>query len=121
MAKKIAITATGKTLDAELDPRFGRAQYILITDLDGSIEEVIDNAAGRAAAQGAGIQAGKAMADRQVDVLLTGHCGPNAFRTLAAAGIKVGINLSGTVAQALENLRNDTVEFADQPNVEGHW
>ena len=71
--------------------------------------------------RGAGIQAGKILADRKVDVLLTGHCGPNAFTTLKAAGIKVGVDQSGTVQEALERLKRNEVEFADRPNVEGHW
>ncbi len=56
---KIAVTAMGTSLYANLDSRFGRAQYILILDPDGSILEVIDNAASRAAMGGAGIQAAK--------------------------------------------------------------
>jgi predicted Fe-Mo cluster-binding NifX family protein len=31
---KIGISATGKTLDAEVDPRFGRCQYFIIADID---------------------------------------------------------------------------------------
>ena len=29
---RIAITATGPTLDAEVDPRFGRCQYFIVVD-----------------------------------------------------------------------------------------
>ena len=29
---KIAITSTGTTLDAEIDPRFGHCQYFVIVD-----------------------------------------------------------------------------------------
>jgi predicted Fe-Mo cluster-binding NifX family protein len=31
---KIAITATAATLDAEIDPRFGRCQYFIMADPD---------------------------------------------------------------------------------------
>jgi predicted Fe-Mo cluster-binding NifX family protein len=118
---RIAVSAMGKDLDAQLDPRFGRATYLLIVGENGSIEEVIDNKANLNAMRGAGIQAGKMLADRKVDVLLTGHCGPNAFKTLNAVGIKIGVNLKGTVREAVESLNRKEVQFASEPNVEGHW
>jgi predicted Fe-Mo cluster-binding NifX family protein len=118
---KIAITAMGKDIDSQVDPRFGRAHYILILDQDGAVSEAIDNAQNFNAMRGAGIQTAKNLADRKVEVLLTGHCGPNAFTTLKAAGIKVGIEQSGTVKDALDRFNRNEVNFADQPNVEGHW
>lgn len=118
---RIAVTAMGKDLDADLDPRFGRAMYFLIVEPNGTIEEVIDNSTNINAMKGAGIQAGKVLADKKVDVLLTGHCGPNAFKALNAAGIKVGVELRGTVREALDNFNRSEVKFATSPNVEGHW
>jgi predicted Fe-Mo cluster-binding NifX family protein len=118
---RIAITAMGQDLDAQVDPRFGRAKYFVIADKDGKLLETVDNSANINAMQGAGIQAAKVLADKSVDVLLTGHCGPNAFRTLQAAGIKVGVDQSGSVRQAIERFQNDQVSYADQPTVEAHW
>ena len=118
---RIAVTALGKTLDDELDPRFGRAKYFVIVEEDGSISEVVDNSTNLNAMKGAGIQAGKVLADKKVDVLLTGHCGPNAFKTLNAAGIKVGVDLTGTVKEALEHFKQNEVTFAGGPDVEAHW
>jgi predicted Fe-Mo cluster-binding NifX family protein len=118
---KIAITATGKEIDSQVDPRFGRAQYILIVDQAGTVLEAVDNSQNLNAMRGAGIQAAKILADRKVEVLMTGHCGPNAFTTLKAAGIKVVIEQSGTVKEALSRLNGNEVAFADQPDVEGHW
>jgi len=118
---RIAITATGKDADSPLDPRFGRAKYILILDESGNVLEAVDNAQNINAMRGAGIQAAKMLADRKVDVLITGGCGPNAFQALNAAGIKVVVDQSGTVKEALERLSRKEVEFAGRPNVEGHW
>lgn len=101
---KLAITAFGNNLDAEIDPRFGRAQYILITDPQGIVTEVIDNAENRAAMGGAGISAAKLLADRRVDVLLTGRCGPNALAALNSVGIKIYEVAAGTVRKALEDF-----------------
>ena len=52
---------------------------------------------------------------------MSGHCGPNAFTTLKAAGIKVVIEQSGTVKGALARLHGNELAFADQSNVEAHW
>ncbi len=116
---KIAVTALGRELDSEVDPRFGRARYILILDKAGSLLEVVDNSAGINAMKGAGIQAGKALADRRVDVLLTGHCGPNAFKTLKAAKIRIALTQNGTVRQALERFNRNEVNYAQEPDVQG--
>ena len=87
---KIAITSDGATLESPINPRFGRAPYILIVTSEGELVEVIDNSVNVNAMRGAGIQAAKSLADRGVEILLTGRCGPNAFTALEAAGIKVG-------------------------------
>ncbi len=45
------------------------------------------------------------MARAGADVVVTGHCGPKAFRVLRAAGIKVFNSEAATVANALELYR----------------
>jgi len=118
---KIAVTSTGQDLDSPVDPRFGRAAYILIVDTDSMDVEVLDNAQNVNAFKGAGIQAATMINDKHVDVLLTGYCGPNAFKTLAAANIKVADDVSGTVREAVEAFSTGKVTFASEPNAQGHW
>lgn len=118
---KIAITAQGKKLDSKVDPRFGRAAYILVIDLADDNVEVIDNAENVNAFKGAGIQAAVSVSDSGAEVLLTGYCGPNAFKTLDAAGVKVANDVSGTVGEAVEAFKSGQVAFTEKANVEGHW
>jgi predicted Fe-Mo cluster-binding NifX family protein len=118
---KIAVTSKGRELDSTVDPRFGRAAYILIVDTDSFAIEVLDNTENANAFKGAGIQAATQISDKGVQVLLTGYCGPNAFRTLKAAGIRVANDLSGTVKEAVTAFNEGRVSFADSANVEGHW
>ncbi|MDH3882088.1 MAG: dinitrogenase iron-molybdenum cofactor biosynthesis protein, partial [Desulfobacteraceae bacterium] len=40
---KIAVTSQGTNLDSQVDPRFGRAAYILIVDTETFDFEVLDN------------------------------------------------------------------------------
>ncbi len=118
---KIAITSKGKDLDSEVDPRFGRAAYIIIVDTDSLEFEVLDNSENVNAFKGAGIQAATMISDKGADVLLTGFCGPNAFKTLKAAKIKVANDVSGTLRDAVNAFNEGKVSFSDDANVEGHW
>ena len=52
---KIAITAQGPELSAQVDPRFGRAKYFIIYDVDSDEFEAVDNEQNLNAPQGAGI------------------------------------------------------------------
>jgi signal transduction histidine kinase len=49
---KIAVSATGKTLDSAVDPRFGRAAGFIIVDPQTLEFEYLDNGASQAMAQG---------------------------------------------------------------------
>lgn len=118
---KVAITARGTTLDSEVDPRFGRAPYILIVDSDTLECEAMDNSGNANAFQGAGIQAAVAVSDKGAEVLMTGYCGPKAFATLQAAGIKVVDEVSGVVREAVAALAEGKVRYASQANKEAHW
>jgi len=102
---KVALTTSGETLEAPLDPRFGRAPRFLVYDTDTTAFEIVDNRAGLEAAQGAGVQAAETLARVGVRGLVTGHCGPKALRVLAQAGIEVYNTDASTVAEALTAYR----------------
>jgi predicted Fe-Mo cluster-binding NifX family protein len=120
---RIAVTSKGTDLGAAVDPRFGRAAYILIVDSESRAVEVLDNRENADAFKGAGIQAAADLGDRKVDVLLTGYCGPNAFRTLQAAGIKVANDADshGTVEGAVAAFNEGRFTFLNSANVDAHW
>lgn len=118
---KIAVTSTGQDLDAPVDPRFGRAAYILIVDTESLDFEVLDNAVNVNAFKGAGIQAATMISEKNAGVLLTGYCGPNAFKALEAARIKVAGNVSGTVREAVAAFTAGQVAYVSEPNAQGHW
>lgn len=118
---KVAVTSSGKDLDSAVDPRFGRAAYFLIVDADTLEFEVVDNSDNINAFKGAGIQAAVTISKKGAEVLLTGYCGPNAFKTLAAANIKVVNDMSGTVREAVTAFKEGNVSFSNSPNADGHW
>ena len=118
---KIAITSRGRGLDSAVDPRFGRAPWLVICDTDTGQFESHDNEQNVHALRGAGIQAAENVARHGVAFVLTGHCGPNAFRALSAAGIKVIVGVEGTIAEVVERFKRGELSPADRPDVEGHW
>lgn len=118
---KVVVTATGEGLDSELDPRFGRASSFILFDTETGDTKAVDNSGGVQAAQGAGVQAAEVVSRLGAECVVTGHCGPKAFRALQAAGIEVYTGASGTVAEAVEQLKAGTLERAAAPDVGGHW
>ncbi len=118
---KIAVTSKRTDLDSEVDPRFGRAAYIIVVDTETLEFEVLDNTENVNAFKGAGIQAAAMISDKGVEVLLTGFCGPNAFKTLTAGKIKVVNDISGTVREAVAVFNLGNMSYAESANVEGHW
>ncbi len=118
---KIAISSKGPDLDAQVDPRFGRAAYIIVVETDTLEYEVIDNSDNLNAFKGAGIQAAAGISEKNARVLLTGFCGPNAFKTLDAAGIKVVNDVTGKVKEAVQVFKDGGYHYADSANVDGHW
>jgi len=118
---KLAITSTGKELDSNLDPRFGRAAYFIIVDPSTMAFEVVENSQNLNLPQGAGIQAGKTIVDNHVDVLITGHCGPKAYKVLQKAGIKVLMGAYEKVTDAIAQFNDGEFEISTESDVEGHW
>ncbi len=118
---KIVITTTGQTLDAPLDRRFGRAAGFFVYDLETEAYSVIDNDQNLQAAQGAGIQAAQTVVNSGAQGLITGHCGPKAFRVLTAANVAVYNCEAATVTEAIELYRSGQLQPAQSADVEGHW
>ena len=118
---KIAVTSKGKTMDSEVDPRFGRAAYILVVDSETLLFEALDNKENVNAFKGAGIQAAKMVSEKGADVLLTGYCGPNAFKAMKAAKIGVANDATGTVREAVAAYGAGKMTLAEDANVEGQW
>lgn len=114
---KLCITATGRDLDSSVDERFGRASYFLIIDTETMKFEAVRNTA-QTAGGGAGIGAAQIISDKEVDALLTGVVGPNAFSALRAARIRIFEGASGSdpVSDAVEKFKNGEYHEAIAPS-----
>ncbi len=118
---KIAISANNKTSDGEVDPRFGRASYFAIYETDTNALDFVNNDQNMNAPSGAGIQAAQNVIATGAKAVITGNCGPKAFKTLNAAGVKIITGASGTIKETIERYKKGELKEAEAANVDGHW
>ena len=117
---KICVTSSGNTLDAPVDPRFGRTAYFIVVDSETMSFEAVSNTA-TGAMSGAGIQAAQTIASKGVNVIITGNVGPNAFQALASAGVKIVVGAYGTVREVIEKYKRGELRETRAPTVGGHF
>jgi predicted Fe-Mo cluster-binding NifX family protein len=117
---KICVSAVANSLDAQVDPRFGRCPYFVIVDSETMQFEAVPNMASGATG-GAGIQAAQTIANEGVKVVITGNVGPNAFQALSAAGIKIVTGAFGTVRESVAKFKGGELKEIGAPTVGGHF
>lgn len=117
---KVCVTASEKSLEAQIDPRFGRCRYFIIVDLETGMFEAIDNMA-ISAPRGAGIQLAQTLVNKGVEAVITGYVGPNAYQVLTAAGVKVITGVAGTVKEAVERYRKGSLKPITGPAVPAQY
>ena len=116
---KIAVSAYGRDLDSQLDSRFGRCSYFLVVNPDEMSFEAFKNESA-VLGGGAGIQSAQFIASKGVDAVITGNCGPNAVRTLSAAGIELYAGQTGTVREVVERFKKGDLSPTREANVDSH-
>ena len=107
---KIAVTSTGPTLDDAVENRFGRCAYYLIVDTDTMEFEALANPN---ITQGGGedIPSAQLIADKDVSVVITGSCGPNAIQIFGVSGIQMITGIIGSVRQAIRRFNSGALLF----------
>ncbi|AQS58740.1 NifB/NifX family molybdenum-iron cluster-binding protein [Desulforamulus ferrireducens] len=116
---RVAVSASGQTLSEQLNPRLGRCEYFVIVD-DVTNDTIAVENTGRLSTGAAGIATANLLNNHQVDVVITGKVGPNAFTALQAAGIKVYSSTGGTIEDVLKKYRQGNLSEAGGPNVGLH-
>ena len=112
---KIAISSTGKSLENEIDTKFGRCPYFLIVEIENKeIKEVkaIENiAAGQRG--GAGITSAEIVAKEKADAIITANLGPRAFSVFEQFEIKI-YQGQGKVVDAIQKfIKGELTEIKD--------
>ena len=107
---KICVSSSKESLEAEIDPRFGRCEYFVIVDIKDS--KISDTKAikniGYTKDSGAGISAAEQIGKLGVDILITGDVGPKAKDVLEQLEIKV-CKKSGIARAAISEYLNDSI------------
>ena len=116
---KIAISSMGRDLDAQIDPRFGRCAYFIIVETDDLTFEAFDNE-NIALGGGAGIQSAQFVASKGAKAVVTGNVGPNAVRSLSAAGVEVITGQTGAIKKAVEDYKKGKLSGVKRANVSKH-
>jgi len=116
----VAISSQGKDLDSMVDYRFGRCLFFIIVDSETLKFEAIENP-GASAMGGAAVQAAGLIANKGIEAVITGNAGPNGFRTLNAANIKVYEGATGTIREAITKYKNGELREFSRASVPGHF
>ena len=109
---KIAFTAKGTDWDSQMDPRFGRTEFILVYDEEKETFESFDNRDIENEAHGAGPKTSQKLFELGAQVLITGNGpGGNAATVLEKAGVKSYIGAGEmNVKQAYEAYKNNELK-----------
>jgi len=116
---KIAISIKEKLADSEIDPRFGRCQYFAIYDTESDQIQLVDNP-GAQASSGAGIETAGFIANQDIQAVVTGNVGPNAYTTLDAGDVDIFAGISGTVPEAIQKYKSNNLVSVKAATVESH-
>ncbi len=99
---RIAISSEGKDIDSMLSELSGRAPYYLIFE-EGKLVEVVNNPF-KVGGGGAGFSVAQMLADKKVELVISGKFGENMKGALEKKNIKFKEMHNLKVKEVLENL-----------------
>ena len=104
---KVVVSATGDNLSAHVDRRFGRCPWFLFVDSESlKCEAVLNESAD--AASGAGTACAQLALEKEVDAVISGQVGPNAYEVLRQAGVKIFVvSKDISVREAIDRYKNN--------------
>lgn len=117
----IAVSSKGVTLNSQVDERFGRAEYFIIYDTKTNCFETLDNKTNAKSSQGVGIKSVELLSSKNIDLVISGNFGPQAFNALKTAGIKAALWSNGKVSESIDLACEKKIEICSEANVNGHW
>lgn len=107
---RIAVSARGKSLDSDVDPRFGGSAGFVLFDTETGHADYLDNSAQRVLDRSKGIQTAQMIAKAGTDSLITGQLGPKAAQVLRKSGIEIYACTVGTIREAIQALEQNELK-----------
>ncbi len=120
---KVAVSAVSEDLKQPVNLVFGRCPGYVIAEIDGKeVKETkfVQNP-GISSGMGAGIAAAQAVASQNVQAVISGNVGPNAFMVLQQSEIKVYRVADLSVEQALQQFAEGKLEEVKSSTAPGHF
>ncbi len=112
---KIAISATGRGLDSNIDAKFERCKFFLILDIEkNSLLSFENKTKDRPREIGGTI--GPLIAKEGIDTVITSDIGPSAFDIFKKKEIKI-YQAKGIVEEAVRHLKEGKLEELTKPTV----
>ncbi len=108
----IAFTCKGTDWDSDIDPRFGRTEYIVLyNDVDKTLKNFDNRAIGNEA-HGAGPKTAQKLFELNPDILITGNGpGGNALRVLNEMDLKIFTGAGNMIVKdAYEAYKNNKLQ-----------
>ncbi|MBW1824355.1 MAG: NifB/NifX family molybdenum-iron cluster-binding protein [Deltaproteobacteria bacterium] len=107
---KVAISATGDDLNANVDRRFGRCSWFLFVDSESMQCEAAENKSADAAS-GAGTACAQLVLEKEADAVISGKVGPNAYEALKQGEVKIFIAPQDmSVQEAIDKCKKNELE-----------
>ncbi|MGD9497176.1 MAG: NifB/NifX family molybdenum-iron cluster-binding protein, partial [Armatimonadota bacterium] len=116
---RVAVASSADSLEAQMDPRFGRCAYFVVVDTDNMTFEVLENP-GPQMGSGAGVAAAQLVADAGAEAVVAGNFGPNAAQALQAGGIRLFQAAGMSVGQAAQAAAAGQLPEATGPTGPAH-
>lgn len=117
---KMVITSRGENLESDMDPRFGRCGYFIITDSEDIQNfKVVSNDAAQSSG-GAGVKAAQMVINEGVEVVISGNFGPKAFDSLTAGDVKLYTAEATTVKDAIEVFNSGKAKLLNSASAAAH-
>ena len=112
---KIAISATGKGLDSNIDVKFERCNFFLIIHLGKNSLMPIENKT-KNRPQEIGNAIGKLIAKEEINSVIAADIGPSAFDIFKQHGIRI-YQAKGIVEDAIKLYKNGKLTELTKPTV----
>ncbi|MBW1676704.1 MAG: NifB/NifX family molybdenum-iron cluster-binding protein [Deltaproteobacteria bacterium] len=113
---KVAVTSKGKTLDAEVEPRFSRSPFFVIVNTETGDFKAFENP-GASAKDAASVKAVKFLIDKGAKAIITGNLGHNAFVIIQDTPLRVYLCGGGTIREAIADFKKRKLLRAKKPSV----
>lgn len=116
---QIAITTTAPGIEAEADPRFGAAPYVVFVDTESGDWRAYANPAPQLG--GHGMVAARFVAVQGANAVVSGGFCPHSFAALRSIGVALyACSPGATAAQASRALSDGALDGAEPDPAHGH-